>query len=189
MAIRADFLGAAFLALVVPAQAAPSCHCARDWALHRPSTKAERAETARLNRAFRAARQSSASQSSAPPQRTAENAPPPAPHRSQVEEYRDLRAAYEHQLEAYYRAFPPARAAENSPPPQRSQFEEYRDLRAAYERQLRLYYRAFPPLDQNYAYAGPPVALGPGAQTRRQDTNRMAPWHAYNPYDGPTNGY
>lgn len=108
MAMRILALTAAFMALAPQARAV-ACHCARDAALHRPSTPAEHAQTERLNREFRAASQTPVVAPVAPPgppARAAENTPPPAPHGSQLEQYLELRRAYDRQLWAYYRAFP-----------------------------------------------------------------------------------
>jgi hypothetical protein len=97
----------AFMTLGSQAQAAARCHCARTARhLHQPSTPAERAETARLNREFLAASRGRAEVSA---QRRAANvlAAPPS-YRSQLEHYRELRETYERQLRAYYQAYPPS---------------------------------------------------------------------------------
>jgi hypothetical protein len=135
----------------------------RDWYLHRPSTTAEREETAQLNRQFHTA--ANAPVPVAPPMREARIAPPPPPYGSQMDQYRDLRDAYDRQLRAYYRAFP-SRDSErqaSAQPPAPYYAPDYRPA----------------------PYYGP----GPGYETTTQDAGRLDPWRGYNPYDGPGNGY
>ena len=105
-----------------PAQKPPGPgRSARDRYLHRPATPEEQAETARLNRDFNHGSQQNAPLPAKPdqappaPPRQAEN-PPPASYQSQLEEYRALREAYDRQLRAYYRAFPPQNYARTAAP-------------------------------------------------------------------------
>ena len=87
------------------------------WARKRLRELDEQTETARLNREFN--QESSHAPPPLPPSapvRQTANVPPPPPaqYRSALEEYQALREAYDRQLRAYYRAFPPqttARAA------------------------------------------------------------------------------
>ena len=86
--------------------------------LHRPSADAERAETARLNREFLSAARATAP-AIAPVKREAQQAQPaPPPQGSQLQQYLELRRAYDRQLWAYYRAFPlPAQTHAHATPP------------------------------------------------------------------------
>jgi len=96
-----------------------------DWYLHRPSTRAERAETAQLNRDYRYA---SEDQDIGPPP-----APPEFADRDQYDresaDFREARARYENELVHYRKAM-----------------AEYDAKRAEYERARAIYHdqRAYP---------------------------------------------
>ncbi len=114
---------AAFMTFAPQIQAA-ACHCKTTHVSgryqHRLSPDEERAETARLNREYRsAARATAPIAAPAPPTREAQQMQP-APQGSQLEQYLELRRAYDRQLWAYYRAFPVqahAQAAASAPVP------------------------------------------------------------------------
>jgi hypothetical protein len=125
MAMRTAFpLAALAFMIFAPQVQAADCHCklrtshASHRYLHRPSTDEERAETARLNREFLSAARAPAP-AIAPVMRQAQQAQPaPPPQGSPLEQYLELRRAYDRQLWAYYRAFPPpARTYAQAPPP------------------------------------------------------------------------
>jgi hypothetical protein len=106
--------------IFAPQIQAAACHCKTSEAIrryrHRLSPDEERAETARLNREYRsAARATAPIAAPAPPTREAQQIQP-APQGSQLEQYLELRRAYDHQLWAYYRAFPVQTHAQAAPP-------------------------------------------------------------------------
>ncbi|HYS45246.1 MAG TPA: hypothetical protein VEM35_02335 [Rhizomicrobium sp.] len=86
---------------------AADCHCKAARRLDRPSTPQELAETARLNREYLTTTRPPPA-APTPPLAGQQADAPPAPYGSQLEQYRALREAYDRQLRAYYRAFPPS---------------------------------------------------------------------------------
>ena len=159
-----------------------ACHCkrtagakasshARNWALHRPSTPQERAETARLNREL-------GLPPGAVPMRAAQSSPPPAPPMRAAQNPppvdRQMRAEYDRRLNdrGYPAGYGPS--------------EQAYAPRIYYPPPRPPYPPAAPPAP-NYAasgYARPiyvPDAYAPDA--------RLDPWHGYNGHDGLGNGY
>jgi len=158
---------------------------------------------------------------SAPPPPVAYNAPPAPPplrdesrhepYRSQLEEYRELREAYDRQLRAYYRAFPPRDTDKQAQQPPRDYRAPRNDRPYTYApRQAPSYnyssapgyrppysqsYRYGPPYSyaqpypQPYGYAQQPLYVPPSDAQRWEDAGRMDPWHGYNGHDGGGNGY
>jgi len=166
MAMRTAFpLAALAFMIFAPQIQAADCHCklrtshASHQYLHRPSIDEERAETARLNREFLSAARAPAPAIAPVTRQAQQTQPAPPPQGSQLQQYQELRGAYDRQLRAYYRAFPPpARTNAQAPPPA---------LLAA---------------PAPLGYVRPDETYG-------QDAARLDPWHGYNPRSGLANGY